>query len=237
MLNGLGASPSRNDVTSVMEASTFITKLPEDQSAAMPEECKEILLSIDDRIDRIDDRFAAQLQTHSLDFVNAYMGHMTKVKKELKFLKQEQDKVTSGLMNDDRITKLQDQIQWFKEESGKLNTILEGQKRTIVKQKNHGRETNQNIEFLNKSLKESMKQNKLLKVAAERQKAQNNNLKAFLAMNNVSTAIGSTDTTVKAAMNSQLVLSENLEKEVVSSDGALLTGKHSVAASMTDQDN
>ena len=69
------------------------------------------------------------------------MGHMVKVKKELKFLKQEQDKVTSGLMNDDRITKLQDQIQWFKEESCKLNTILEEQKRTIEKQKNHGRES------------------------------------------------------------------------------------------------
>ena len=33
---------------------------------------------------------------------------MTKVKKELKFLKQEQDRVTTGLMNDDRITNLQD---------------------------------------------------------------------------------------------------------------------------------
>ena len=38
----------------------------------------------------------------------------------------------------------------------------------------------QNEEFLSKSLKESMKQNKLLKVAAERQKKQNNNLRAFL---------------------------------------------------------
>ena len=82
-----------------------------------------------------------------------------------------------------------------------------------------------------------MKQNKLLKVAAERQKLQNNNLKAFLARNNVSTAIGSTDTTVKAAVNSQLVLSENLEKEVLSTDGAQLTGKHSVAASMREEDN
>ena len=82
-----------------------------------------------------------------------------------------------------------------------------------------------------------MKQNKLLKVAAERQKLQNNNLKAFLARNSVSTAIGSTDTTVKAAVNSQLVLSENLEKDVLSHDGAKLTGKHSVAASMKDEDN
>ena len=156
-LNDINASPSRNDVTSALEASTFITKLPEDQSGALPEECKEILLAIDDRIDRVDDRFAQQLRTHSTDFVNAYMGHMVKVKKELKFLKQEQDKVTSGLMNDDRITKLQDQVQWFKEKSGKLNTILDGQKRTIEKQKNQDREANIHIEFLAKSLKESMK--------------------------------------------------------------------------------
>ena len=53
------------------------------------------------------------------------MGHMTKVRKELNFLKQEQEKVTSGLMNDDRITNLQAQIQWFKEESAKLNQVLD----------------------------------------------------------------------------------------------------------------
>ena len=58
----------------------------------------------------------------------------------------------------------------------------------------------QNGDYLSKSLKESMKQNKLLKVAAQRQKQQNDNLKAFLARNQEGVGTGRTNTTVKAAM-------------------------------------
>ena len=41
----------------------------------------------------------------------------------------------------------------------------------------------ENIEFLHTNLKEQMKQNKILKAAAERQKAQNKKLKDFFSEN------------------------------------------------------
>ena len=43
-----------------------------------------------------------------------------------------------------------------------------------------------------------------------------------------------TDTTVIAAMHSQLVLSERLEKDVLEQGTGVLTGKHSATASLFD---
>ena len=47
----------------------------------------------------------------------AYRGHMTKVKKELQFLKSKALKAAGELNNDDTITGLQSQIEWFKNEA------------------------------------------------------------------------------------------------------------------------
>ena len=106
LAHGMGASPSRT--SDINQSKTFKTELPEDQQdpKELPKECRDLNLQINEKIDRLDGRFAQQLRTHSTDFINAYMGHMTKVRKELKYLKNEQDKVNSGLMNDDRITNL-----------------------------------------------------------------------------------------------------------------------------------
>ena len=60
---------------------------------------------------------------------------MTKVKKELQFLKSKAEKAAGELSNDDTVTKLQNQIQWFQTEAKELNTILEDQKREVQKLK------------------------------------------------------------------------------------------------------
>ena len=57
-------------------------------------------------------------------------------------------------------------------------------------------------------------------MAVEGQKLQYDNLKAFLARNHVNAGVGSTETSVKAAINSQLLLSESLEKDGLSTDRA-----------------
>ena len=46
---------------------------------------------------------------------------MIKVQKELLFLKAKQKELTQKLMRDDRITNLQQDIKWFKQESTQLN--------------------------------------------------------------------------------------------------------------------
>jgi len=50
---------------------------------------------------------------------------MTKVKKELKFLKKKADEAAGKLSNDDTITNLQDAIKWFQKEALALDAHLE----------------------------------------------------------------------------------------------------------------
>ena len=56
---------------------------------------------------------------------------MTKVKKELQFLKSKAEKAAGELSNDDTVTNLQKSIQWFQGEAKELNSILEDQKRDV----------------------------------------------------------------------------------------------------------
>lgn len=124
-----------------------------------------------------------QLETHEADFITAYKTQMKKVKKELEYLRQKRDEANGALMNDSQIKNLQGWIAWFKNEAIQLDRILNAQKREISKQKHDEWDRKNTTEFLTKSLKESMKQNKSLKTATERQLKQNLALKAFLKEN------------------------------------------------------
>ena len=108
-------------------------------------------------IENIEGYFRNQLKTHEVDFMNAYKEQMKKVKKELNYLKQKRNEANGALMNDTRITTLQKQIAEFKENAMMLDGILEKKKREVSKQNNDQREKTHTIQFLSKSLKESMK--------------------------------------------------------------------------------
>ena len=93
---------------------------------------------------------------------------MMKVRRELAFLKEKSNEANGKLMNDDRITQLQDGIKWFKTEALSLNKILDNQKNKLEKERNMKKEMHKNIECLFKNLKEQMKQNRLLQAASEK---------------------------------------------------------------------
>jgi len=76
---------------------------------------------LNDCIDRIETHFVSTLKGHESDFIKAYKCQMIKVQKELLFLKDKQKELTQKLMRDDRITDLQRDIKWFKQESTQLN--------------------------------------------------------------------------------------------------------------------
>jgi hypothetical protein len=60
---------------------------------------------------------------------------MTKVKKELQYLKNKEVEAEGKISNDDSITKLQKSIKWFQSEALVLDQILEGQKHEVAKLK------------------------------------------------------------------------------------------------------
>jgi|TARA_B110000305_G_C19424565_1_gene632854 methyltransferase-like protein len=59
-----------------------------------------------DCANNIEHQFEAVLKNHEKDFMAAYRGHMTKVKKELTHLKKKAEDAAGKLSNDDNITKL-----------------------------------------------------------------------------------------------------------------------------------
>jgi hypothetical protein len=90
---------------------------------------------------------------------------MTKVKKELIYLRDKAIEAAGKVSNDDNITRLQSQIKWFQREALGLDQILEGQKREVQKLKTSKANTLSDNKFIKSQVKDAMKHNKLLEVA------------------------------------------------------------------------
>lgn len=74
---------------------------------------KGAITALNHLVDQIDTTFETVLHNHEKDFKAAYEGHMTKVKKELIFLRDKAIEAQGKISNDDNITRLQQQIKWF----------------------------------------------------------------------------------------------------------------------------
>ena len=87
---------------------------------------------------------------------------MSKVKKELLFLKGKKNEAEGALMNDEQITSLRSWIQWFKTKSIELDAQLNMQKEQHMNQKTEQINKVKSDAFLKNAVKDSMKQNKML---------------------------------------------------------------------------
>lgn len=110
---------------------------------------------------------------------------MTRVKKELQFLKERAIEHAGKLVNDDAVTNLQRQIGWFKNEAIQLDKHLENQKKEFQNLKNKTTEAKNDNVYLRKEVKDAMKNNKLLEVAFNKTKAQSAALREFLKRNHL----------------------------------------------------
>ena len=113
----------------------------------------------------------------------AYRGHMTRVKKELEFLKKRAVEAAGKLVNDDTVTNLKKQIDWFQHEAIELDKHLDKQKRDFQIMKTKQKNTIDDNKFLKTQVKEAMKHNKLLEVAMTKTTAQTSALEKFLKKN------------------------------------------------------
>ena len=149
----------KSKLEGVSEDRAFITSLV-DPTDAKQNVHKVALNVLKTCVDNIGPQFKNVLNNHEEDFMAAYrvsyfsfiysfsQGHMTKVKKELEFLKGKAEKAAGELSNDNTVTQLQSSIQWFQGEAIVLNTILEGQKREVQKLKSTKANTNDDNKFL-----------------------------------------------------------------------------------------
>lgn len=110
---------------------------------------------------------------------------MTRVKKELKYLKEKAQEVAGKLINDQAVTNLQAQIQWFKNEADKLNKILESQKVEFQKLKSKQKNVKDDNVYLKDQVKDAMRNNRLLEVALNKANSQTSALAEFLRRNKI----------------------------------------------------
>ena len=90
---------------------------------------------------------------------------MLRVKSELKRLRKEKEAQAGKLSNDDNITGLQKQIQWFQDEAIEFDKILEVQKKDYQRVKTSVAITKGDNTFIRTQVKDAMRHNKLLELA------------------------------------------------------------------------
>lgn len=69
-----------------------------------------------------DNKLELVIKRHVHDFLSAYHTHMSKVEKQLQHLKDKAKEQEGKLNNDDRIIKMEQQLDWYKSE---FNNLLE----------------------------------------------------------------------------------------------------------------
>jgi NhaP-type Na+/H+ and K+/H+ antiporter len=73
----------------------------------------------------LDKLLSKVLQRHEEDFFNAFNTHISKVKRELEYLKHKADEQEEKMIEDERIVNLQKHLHWFLDENERLKTIKE----------------------------------------------------------------------------------------------------------------
>lgn len=68
-------------------------------------------------IGKLDDYYELVIATHDRDFLKAYQADMNMYKKQLTKLKQQAEDAAGALLRDDKVSGLQNQISWFKNEA------------------------------------------------------------------------------------------------------------------------
>lgn len=108
---------------------------------------------------------------------------MLRVKNELKRLRKEKDEAVGKLSNDDSITSLKRQIEWFQHEALEFDKILESQKKEYQRVKTSAAITKGDNTFIRGQVKDALRHNKLLEVAVNKTNRQSEAIRVFLAKN------------------------------------------------------
>lgn len=172
--NGLGPSsekqPNMFHKGSLQHQSTFsqtqqqlfitsYTKGPETQ-LSIPDlfnQFNNIIESLDEKVDSV-------IERHEADFLTAYRNHMNKIKKELQEMKRKTDDQEKTFHENDRISGLEKQLNWYRDESLKLYSKLELKNKELDEYRMKLEESNKEKQFLEDQVKSLLKKNKYMEV-------------------------------------------------------------------------
>ncbi|GMH86845.1 hypothetical protein TrST_g12246 [Triparma strigata] len=120
-------------------------------------------------VDQLGSKVSGVLAKQENEFLGAYRAHMYNVQRDLQSLRAEVVEKENALTNNEQMQKLEEECEWYRKESLRLDGLLGQSKKNevFIKEKMAILEDDRN--WLAKQLKSAKKQNKLLRAEIELQ--------------------------------------------------------------------
>jgi hypothetical protein len=164
---------------SALNDSTFITALDKQARGGAPgEEDEKYVPGGLDRVNdlhgkvthivhNLSDKLGLVLKKQEKDFLSAYRAHMYNVQKELQNLRSKVDEAELAMKKDAKIVGLQKERNWFRKEALRLDAFATNIKKDLKFMREKLLTIEEDRNWLEKQLKASKKQNKLLRAELE----------------------------------------------------------------------
>jgi hypothetical protein len=128
----------------------------------MQEKINEDYDILKDRVKKLDTIIETVLQKHEQDFLNAFKIQMFNLHSQLKELKKKTDENEIRLKRDEKIKKMQESLEWFREEAVKLGESTQLYKKEAEKWKAKAESLESDRVFLENQLKNTKRKIKIL---------------------------------------------------------------------------
>ncbi|GMI16206.1 hypothetical protein TrLO_g12949 [Triparma laevis f. longispina] len=154
-------------------ATTFnLTEAPVKEGIANPALMKRVYdeyNKLNEVVDQLGSKVSGVLAKQENEFLGAYRAHMYNVQRDLQSLRAEVVEKENALTNNEQMQKLEEECEWYRKESLRLDGLLGQSKKNevYIKEKMAILEDDRN--WLAKQLKSAKKQNKLLRAEIELQ--------------------------------------------------------------------
>ncbi|CAD8107934.1 unnamed protein product [Paramecium sonneborni] len=119
---------------------------------------------VENYLDMLESKVTLVKEKALSEFIIAYNGYMRQVKEDLKYLKEKSIEMEKFYKDNKRIQNMEQQLEWFREESVKLYTKVEVKNKEIFELKFRLQEVQKENEFLEQQIKQLMRKNKRYEV-------------------------------------------------------------------------
>ncbi|KRX08053.1 hypothetical protein PPERSA_06231 [Pseudocohnilembus persalinus] len=130
----------------------------------------ELAEQLNDLVNQLETKIDGVIEKHEGEFLIAYKNHMQKIRRELLEMKRKTDEQERNFQAKDRISGLEKQLAWFREEASKLYNKLESKNKETDQLKMRIQDLEKEKIFLEGQVKSLMKKNKYMNVKLNSQK-------------------------------------------------------------------
>ena len=154
---------TQNERESQRVAKNFHSELDRDSLNRTRDKHTELNSLIED----LSNKLTTVSNSQEKEFLSAYRVHMLGVQLELKELKLKVAKAELSLQDDGEVSKLEDECNWFRTETNRLNAHCSSMQADIISMKNRLTTLRDQNKFLSQQLKAVMKRSRVIEVELE----------------------------------------------------------------------